>query len=167
MSETENTHVFYANFVNKHGEEAQISGSPTITVSHFEGQTPVVDIDRQPMFLIEGGVYAYSWALPKVDTTKSYSIVYKAHYDDSDVIGCEDFLLYERGVSKKISTLTKEICNLETDIRTERLSLILSELNDLHSEFEDFKKAFILSLPNETRQKLVECLKNEDERTFA
>jgi hypothetical protein len=163
----EGNHVFYASFLNKQGDEAQISGSPTITISHFDNQSVIVDIDKQSMFLVNGGNYVYNWDLPKADSTKSFNVTYRAYYDDSEVVGCETFTLQERGISKKIMNLSKEISLLDSSIRNERLTLIISELEDLHKEFEDFKKAFVLSLSDETRQRVLESLNYENDRVTA
>ena len=161
--ELNRNHVFYANFVNKCGEEADVSGVPTISISHFEGVKPVVDVNYAPMNLVEGGVYAYNWVLPNTANT-SYSVVYRAHYDGADVVGCEDFLLYDLGVSKKISNLSRDITDLDTTLRNEKLSHIIMQLDDLHKSFDDFKKTFVLTLSKEMKQRLVECLSDDDER---
>jgi len=68
-------------------------------------------------------------------------------YDDSNVV-------------KKLKNLSENVYSLDQELRKERIGYIISELDDLHGSFEDFKKEFVKTLPT----KLIEEIKNEDAR---
>jgi len=74
-------------------------------------------------------------------------------------------------VVKELLSLSKGIETVGTDLRNEKISLVISELDDLRkqidefrsnlgSEIEDLKEAFVLSIPKE----VMEELKNETAR---
>jgi len=75
----------------------------------------------------------------------------KEDYNDSEVV-------------KKLSGLSKSIINLEVDLKNDRTGLVISELDDLCKNLEEFKKVFVLTLPTDLKLKVKERLDNEDVR---
>ena len=71
------------------------------------------------------------------------------NYDDSKMV-------------KKIAVLSNSVLNLDTDLRNERISMVISELEDLHKEFDEFKEVFVESLSIEAKERVSNEIERND-----
>lgn len=266
----------YATFVDHDGVEAVISGTPTATIMHMQGNATIIDVGNGAMTQLSGATYYYAWNVPNSADRTTYTVEFNAVYggvnlESTHVAAATDFQVIPRkfydtrggaliqritsnkiwtkkekdtlidmvealfkktsklqeiksdmgllsdklsdmsvslsqkaeqkdsegikdalesigkelfkqqvriegyepvlrelsgregyddiNIVKKLSELSKSIGGLGQDLRNERLPLIISELGDLHKNVDDFKSAFMKSIPRE----IVERIKNEND----
>ena len=91
--------ILKCHFLTQQGEEATISGTPTITIKHYNGSSIVTDVSAQNMTQITGTLYYYEWAYATWQT-RAYVATYAASYTDgSNVTGSETFSIIKKRVS--------------------------------------------------------------------
>ena len=88
--------TFYVTFADYLGQEAVVSGTPTVTISHRWGNGKTIDVDNQGMTLLSGSTYFYRWDIPVKSDLTTYNVRYHGVYSGTDlsatpVVGAEEF----------------------------------------------------------------------------
>lgn len=85
--------ILKCHFLTQRGEEATISGTPTITIKHYDGSSMQTDVSAQNMTQVSGSLYYYEWAYASWQT-RAYIATYNATYTDgTSVTGSETFTI--------------------------------------------------------------------------
>lgn len=111
---------FYATFVNHDGEAAIVSGIPTISIQHYQGNVVVSDVISQDMNLRSGTEYYYNWNIPAASDLTTYYTTYSAVFSGVsiskriDVLGSFDFQVIPRQFYKRrgggiVNRIAKEL----------------------------------------------------------
>ena len=88
--------VLYATFLTQLGEAATISGTPTITVRHYNAGVKT-DVNAQDMTQLAGSTYYYEYHIANSADKTVYTVHYNATYSDSTaVVGNEEFYVIPR-----------------------------------------------------------------------
>ncbi len=64
----------------------------------------------------------------------------------------------DRKIINKIGILSKSISEIDIDLKNERITRVISEIEDLHKELKEFEEVFVKTIP----LKVAEMIKNGD-----
>jgi len=67
----------------------------------------------------------------------------------------------DTNITKRLTELSKEMSAIDLDLRNDRTSRMIMDLENLTKVVDDFKAYFVRAMPEETRERI----KNEDEGT--
>ena len=125
-------------FLDANGEEAEITGTPTISIYHRKGDSTVTDVNAQSMIQLSGSKYFYEYHIPANADKTVYYVVYNATYSDgTKAVGDETFQVVPRKFfSKKGGGFTSKTIYKGVWTRKEKESL-LEKLNKLLAKLED------------------------------
>jgi len=127
-----NPAILFAHFLKQSGEEATISGTPTITIRHYQHTTSSLDTDvsAQDMTLISGSLYYYKWAYTTI-VKSQYAATFAATYNTGEsVTGTKTFALMS---SKIIGAVVGTWTHDEKDKVLKLMQQILSLIRDRKS----------------------------------
>jgi len=65
-------------------------------------------------------------------------------------------------IVKKLSELSKSIVSIDTDLKNERITRVISELEDLHKEIKEFEEVFVKTIPLKAAERIKDGNKRHD-----
>lgn len=66
--------VLFAQWLNLDGTEATLTGTPTISIYHYDGASIITDISAENMVQLSGSVYYYNWLHTKASRTSYIAV---------------------------------------------------------------------------------------------
>ena len=162
-------------FVDGKGAAASITGTPTITIKHYNGSSVETDVNGASMTQVSGSHYYYLFSVPSNADLANYSIMFSAAYADGTTVIFNDtfkvvsFKFYNRvwsggayvkeaGLSEEDRKLLKEIFELAKELK--KFRVLPKVLDKMQSELNEVKiKLKSQDYENMTDEEIAEVLR--------
>lgn len=74
----------------------------------------------------------------------------------------KDISFDDTNIVTRLGVLSRTVNALGTELRTERLGMVISELEDLHKKFDEFEEVFVEMVPLEVKERIKNGVERED-----